>query len=120
MRAPLWRITINDTSVPQNRRFIVGAGLHGLFLSRARRLKSTCIQRFTEPLEPERINAVSKPWSEAAKEEGEIACRQAVQKSQAVPGYKPVRVPTLGQRTFAAMVTMDAETHVGLGALDHN
>ena len=52
------------------------------------------------------VSTPSKPWSEAAKEEGEIACRQAVQKSQAVPGYKPVRVPTLGQRTFAAMVTM--------------
>jgi len=47
------------------------------------------------------------------------AYQQAVKKSQSVPGYKPVRVPTLGQETFAATVTKDTETHIGLGALDH-
>jgi len=47
------------------------------------------------------------------------AYHQAVQKSQSVPGYKPVQTPRLGQRTFAGTVTMDAETHIGLGALDH-
>lgn len=50
--------------------------------------------------------------------EASSAYRQAVQKSQAVPGYKPVPVPTLGQRTFAGTVTMGSETHIGLGALD--
>ena len=47
------------------------------------------------------------------------AYQQAVQKSQSVPGYKPIPVPTLGQQTFAGTVTMNAETHIGLGALDH-
>ncbi len=47
------------------------------------------------------------------------AFQQAVQKSQSVPGFKPVVVPTLGQQTFAGTTTMGAETHVGLGALDH-
>lgn len=47
------------------------------------------------------------------------AYKQAVQKSQSVPGFKPVQVPYLGQRAFAGTTTMDAETHIGLGALDH-
>jgi hypothetical protein len=46
------------------------------------------------------------------------AYRQAVQKSQSVPGFKPVAVPTLGQQTFAGTATAGAETHIGLGALD--
>ncbi len=37
---------------------------------------------------------------------------------QSVPGFKPVPVPNLGQQAFAGTVTMGAETHVGLGALD--
>jgi hypothetical protein len=48
------------------------------------------------------------------------AYQQAVQQSQSVPGYKPVSVTTLGQKTFAGTVTMGAETHIGFGALDHN
>jgi hypothetical protein len=47
------------------------------------------------------------------------AYKQAVQKSQSVPGFKPVQVPRLGQRAFTGTTTMDAETHIGLGALDH-
>jgi hypothetical protein len=43
----------------------------------------------------------------------------ALRKSRSVPGYKPVRVPNLGQQTFAGTVTIDTETHIGLGALDH-
>ena len=46
------------------------------------------------------------------------AYKQA-QKSQSVPGFKPVRVPSLGQQAFAGTTTMDAETHIGLGTLDH-
>jgi hypothetical protein len=46
------------------------------------------------------------------------AYQQAVQKSQSVPGFKPVPVSNLGQQAFAGTVTMGAETHVGLGALD--
>jgi hypothetical protein len=44
------------------------------------------------------------------------AYRQAVQKSRAVSGYRPVPIPDLGQQTFAGTVTMDRETHIGLGA----
>jgi len=47
------------------------------------------------------------------------AYKQAVQKSQSVPGFKPVRVPRLGQQAFAGTTTMDRETHIGLGTLDH-
>jgi hypothetical protein len=48
------------------------------------------------------------------------AYQQAVKKSQSAPGFKPVSVPTLGQQTFSGTSTMGAETHIGLGALDHN
>jgi hypothetical protein len=47
------------------------------------------------------------------------AYQQALQKSRSVPGYKPVPVPALAQQTFAGRVTKGAETHIGLGALDH-
>jgi hypothetical protein len=46
------------------------------------------------------------------------AFREALQKSEEVPGFKPISIPTVGQRSFAGKVTMGAETHVGLGALD--
>ena len=44
------------------------------------------------------------------------AYEQGVAKSK-IPGFKPVSVPTLGQKAFAGTVTSGAETHVGLGAL---
>jgi hypothetical protein len=47
------------------------------------------------------------------------AYKQAVQKSQSVSGFEPVRVPSLGQQSFAGTTTKDAETHIGLGVLDH-
>jgi hypothetical protein len=47
------------------------------------------------------------------------AYQQAVQKSHSVPGFKPIPVPNLGQQAFAGTATMDAETHIGLGARDH-
>jgi hypothetical protein len=47
------------------------------------------------------------------------AYKQAVQKSEAVPGFKPVRVPRLGQLAFAGTTTVDAETHIGVGTLEH-
>jgi hypothetical protein len=46
------------------------------------------------------------------------AYRQAVQKSQSVPGFKLVPVANIGQQTFAGSVTIDAETHIGLGLLN--
>lgn len=45
------------------------------------------------------------------------AYQQAVQKSK-IPGMKPLAVPKVGQRAFAGTVTMNGETHIGLGALD--
>ena len=50
--------------------------------------------------------------------EASSAYQQAVQKSKIVPGFKAVAIPILGQQSFAGRVTMGAETHVGLGALD--
>lgn len=44
------------------------------------------------------------------------AYEQAVEKSK-IPGFKPVSVSNVGQKAFVGTVTMDAETHVGLGAL---
>jgi hypothetical protein len=46
------------------------------------------------------------------------AFREARQKSEKVQGFKPIDIPPVGQRSFAGMVTMDGETHIGLGALD--
>ncbi len=46
------------------------------------------------------------------------AYRQAYKASLAVPGFLPIAIPTIGQQSFAGSVTMGAETHVGLGALD--
>jgi len=46
------------------------------------------------------------------------AYQEAVQKSEVVPGFTPLPPPTVGQQAFAGTVTMGAETHVGLGALD--
>jgi hypothetical protein len=51
--------------------------------------------------------------------EASSAYKQAVQKSRSVPGFKPVRVPRLGQQAFAGTTTMEGETHIGLGTLDH-
>jgi hypothetical protein len=44
------------------------------------------------------------------------AYEQAVEKSK-IPGFRPLSVSNVGQKSFAGTVTMDAETHVGLGAL---
>jgi hypothetical protein len=46
------------------------------------------------------------------------AYQEAVQKSEEVPGFTPLPPPIVGQQAFAGIVTMGAETHVGLGALD--
>jgi hypothetical protein len=47
------------------------------------------------------------------------AYQQGVATSQSVAGFKPVAVPSADQQTFAGTTTMGAETHIGLGALDH-
>ncbi len=40
----------------------------------------------------------------------------AVEKSK-IPGFKPLEVPNLGDKTFAGTVRMGNETHVGIGVL---
>lgn len=46
------------------------------------------------------------------------AYEQAVEQSELVPGFEPIAVPPVGERSFAGSVTQDGETHIGLGALD--
>lgn len=46
------------------------------------------------------------------------AYQTALQKSEAVPGFTPISIPSVGQQSFAGSVTQGTETHVGLGALD--
>ncbi len=48
------------------------------------------------------------------------AYQTALQKSEEVPGFEPITIPSVGQRSFAGSVTQGGETHVGLGALDGN
>lgn len=49
--------------------------------------------------------------------DSDSAYATALQKSKVVPGFKALTVPNLGQRTFAGTVTMQRETHVGIGVL---
>lgn len=46
------------------------------------------------------------------------AYQEAVAKSKAVPGFRPVSAENLGQNAFFGTVTQEGETHIGLGALD--
>jgi hypothetical protein len=54
-----------------------------------------------------------RSWRDASTAYGE-----ALQKSEAVPGFKLIRIPQVGQRSFAGTVTMGGETHTGMGVLD--
>lgn len=47
------------------------------------------------------------------------AYQQAIQKSK-LPGFMPLSIPNLGEQSFAGTVTIDTETHIGLGVLDGN
>jgi len=46
--------------------------------------------------------------------------QQAVQQSQAVPGFSSVEVPVVGDQAFAGKVTQDGVTHIGIGVLQDN
>jgi hypothetical protein len=46
------------------------------------------------------------------------AYQTALEKSEEVPGFTPITIPSVGQQSFAGSVTQGMETHVGLGALD--
>jgi hypothetical protein len=55
----------------------------------------------------------------ATVEEAAAAYREALEKSEKVPGFGPISLRlNVGQQSFAGTVTMSGETHVGLGALD--
>ena len=46
------------------------------------------------------------------------AYQEALEKSASVPGFQPISIPPVGQKSFAGTVTQDGETHVGIGVLD--
>ncbi|MFD8785536.1 hypothetical protein [Kitasatospora sp. NPDC059599] len=46
------------------------------------------------------------------------AFRQASRAAGAVPGFTPLTTPSLGTATTGGTVTMDGETHIGIGVLD--
>jgi hypothetical protein len=48
------------------------------------------------------------------------AYAMALKESEAVAGFKSLKVPNLGGRTFAGTVSMKGETHAGLGVLRGN
>lgn len=52
------------------------------------------------------------------KRDAAWAYQQALEKSEAVPGFEPIAIPNIGEKAFAGSVTMGGETHIGLGALD--
>jgi hypothetical protein len=117
----------SDTTLPRN--VVVPLGTVGRFLPDITRETSTG-RNLMATGNPQATRMVIYETDDGSKKvtitidqygsEGDAssAYQQAVQKSQSVAGYKPVPVPTLGQQTFAGTVTMDAETHIGLGALD--
>lgn len=45
------------------------------------------------------------------------AYQTALEKSEEVPGFTPITIPSVGQQSFAGSVTQGMETHVGVGAL---
>ncbi len=55
----------------------------------------------------------------ATVRDASAAYKEAVSKSK-IPGFSPLKVPTIGQATFAGRVTQGKETHVGIGALNGN
>jgi hypothetical protein len=44
------------------------------------------------------------------------AHQTAAEKSEQVPGFTPISIPAVGQKSFAGSITQGMETHVGLGA----
>jgi hypothetical protein len=46
------------------------------------------------------------------------AYQVAVEKSESVPGFQPISIPAVGEKSFAGTVTQGDETHVGIGVLD--
>ena len=53
----------------------------------------------------------------ATASDASSAYQEAVEKSEAVLGFKPVPAENLGQNAFVGTVTQGGETHIGLGAL---
>jgi hypothetical protein len=53
-----------------------------------------------------------------SRDDASSAYDLALEKSKVVPGFKLIRIPLIGQRSFAGSVTMGGETHIGIGVLD--
>ncbi len=53
-----------------------------------------------------------------SRDDASSAYDLALEKSKVVPGFKLIRIPLIGQRSFAGSVTMGGETHIGVGVLD--
>jgi hypothetical protein len=53
-----------------------------------------------------------------SRDDASSAYDLALEKSKVVPGFKLIRIPLIGQRSFAGGVTMGGETHIGVGVLD--
>ena len=56
----------------------------------------------------------------ASSSDASSAYETAVQKSESVPGFKPISASNLGRHAFIGSVTQGTETHIGAGALDGN
>lgn len=53
----------------------------------------------------------------ANPEDASQGYQQAVQRSEAVPGFNSIQVPLLGDKAFAGRVTQDGVTLIGIGVL---
>lgn len=56
----------------------------------------------------------------ASPEDASQAYQEAVQKSEAAPGFDPMTVPAVGDQAFAGSSTQNGVTHIGMGVLTNN
>jgi hypothetical protein len=54
----------------------------------------------------------------ASTSDASSAFQEAIEKSKAVAGFKPVPGDNVGHHSFIGSVTQNGETHIGFGALD--
>jgi hypothetical protein len=112
------------------RKFVVSLRLVGQFFPEIIRTASTG-RDTTAVGNPEATRAVIYANADGTKlvtvtvdryatvDDAEAAYREALDRSEKVPGFGPISLRlNVGQQSFAGTVTMGGETHVGLGALD--
>jgi hypothetical protein len=56
----------------------------------------------------------------ANPEDASQGYQEAVQKSEAAPGFESMTVPVVGDQAFAGKSTQDGVTHIGMGVLTNN